>query len=200
MSDVISAHFRAVSVLWFQSCNLHCNILSHLFYSVVYNVCLYVNKNTDFSAHMCIGSNEAVLFFYLSKSSDVHVLADNCDLSCKSFFYSLLVIQCPCLCKESIDISCCSSKRLCGNVCNIALEFFILCYEVCLCINLNNYCALSILCNNSLAKTFCCYTACFFLSSCKSFFAKELYCFIHIAFCSCKSFLTVHHSGAGHFS
>ena len=47
------------------------------------------NKNTDLTAHMCVGSNETVLFCNLSKSSDVHVLADNCDLSCKSFFNSL---------------------------------------------------------------------------------------------------------------
>ena len=43
-------------------------------------------------------------------------------------------------------------------------------------------------------------TACFLLCCSKTFFAKEFYCFIHITFCSCKSFLTIHHSGAGHFS
>ena len=200
MLDILSAYFAVACVKRFQSCNLHCNVLSHLFDSVVYNVCLNVNKNADFSTHMCVGSNETVLLFHLSESTDVHVLADNCDLSCKSFFYSLSGIKCPCLCKESIDISCCSCQSLSCNICNILLEFLVLSNEVCLGVNLNNNCVFSIVSNKCLAKTLCCNTVCFLLSGSKTFLAKKLYCFIHIAFCSCKSFLTVHHTSAGHLS
>ena len=34
------------------------------------NICLNVNKNADLSTHMCVGSNETVVFFHLSESSD----------------------------------------------------------------------------------------------------------------------------------
>ena len=149
---------------------------------------------------MCIGSNKSVVFFNLSESSDVHVFTDNCNLSCKSIVYSLRCISCPWLCKESVDICCCSCKCLCCNFCNIVLEFFVFGNEVCFRVNFYNNCALAIFCNQSLAKTFCCNTACFLLSCSKTFFAQKFNCFVHIAFCSCKSFLTVHHSGTSHFS
>src|SRR5699024_768491 len=181
-------------------CYLHGNVLSHLFDLVVYNVCLNVNKNADFSAHMCVGSDKSVLFLHLSESSDVHVLADNSDLSCKCFFYALGGIQRPRLSQERVDISCCGCQRLCRNVSHIVLEFLILGNEVCLCVNFNNNRALSVVRNKSLAKTLGCNTAGFLLSCCQTFFTKELYCLVHIAFCGCKSFLAVHHSGAGHFS
>ena len=200
MLDIVSAYFLVACVLRFQSCDLHSYVLSHLFNSIVNNICLNVYKNADLSTHMSVGSDESVLFLNLSKSTDVHVLADYCDLSCKSLFYSLGCIKCPCLSKESIDISCCCVKCLCCNICNIALELLVLCNEVCLSINLNNDCFLSILCYQSFAKTLCCDTACFLLCCSKTLLTQELNCFIHITICRCKSFLTIHHSGAGHLS
>ena len=200
MLDVFSTYFAVACVLRFQSCNLHCYVSSHFFDCIVNNICLNVYKNADLSTHMCVRSNESVFFFHLSKSSDVHVLTDNCDLSCKSFVYSLGCVKCPWLCKESINICCGSCKCLCCNFCNIVLEFFVLSNEVCLRVNFYNNCVLFVISNESLAKTFCCNTACFLLSCSKTFFTQEFYCFVHIAFCSCKSFLTIHHSGTGHFS
>ena len=144
MLDVFCAYFAVACVLWFQSCNLHCYVLSHFFNSVINYVCFNIYKNTDLTAHMCVGSNETVLFCNLSKSSDVHVLADNCDLSCKSFFNSLSCVKCPCFCKKSIDICCCCVHSLSCYICNVVLEFFILSYEVCLSVNFYNNCFLSI--------------------------------------------------------
>ena len=80
MCDVISAYFVAVCVLRTKSCNLHCNVFSHLFEVIVYNICLNVNQNTDFTAHMSIRSNETVLLFYLLETTDVHVLTNDGDL------------------------------------------------------------------------------------------------------------------------
>ena len=68
MFDVISAYFVAACVLRTKSCNLHCNIFSHLFEVIVYNICLNVNQNTDFTTHMSIRSNETVLLFYLQQT------------------------------------------------------------------------------------------------------------------------------------
>ena len=81
---------------------------------------------------------------YLLKTADVHVLADNCDLSCKSFFNSLSCVKCPCFCKESVDICCCCVHSLSCNICYVVLEFLILSYEVCLSVNFYNNCFLSV--------------------------------------------------------
>ena len=200
MSFVLFINFAVVGVYRFHSGDLHSDVLSHLFDLIVYYIGLNVNENTDLSFCMDVRSYKSVLLLNLFETTNVHVLTDHCDLSCKSLFYSLGCIKCPCFSKESIDICCGSSKCLCCNICNIVLEFFVFSNEICLRVNFYNNCVLLIISNKSLAKTFCCNTACFFLSCSKTFFTQEFYCFVHIAFCSCKSFLTIHHSGTGHFS
>ena len=70
MCDVISAYFVAVCVLRTKSCNLHCNVFSHLFEVIVYNICLNINQNTDLSACMDVGSNKTIGLFYLLKTAD----------------------------------------------------------------------------------------------------------------------------------
>ena len=52
--------FLVACVLRFQSCDLHSFVLSHLFNSIVNNICLNVYKNADLSTHMCVGSDEYI--------------------------------------------------------------------------------------------------------------------------------------------
>ena len=196
MLNVFCAYFAIACVLWFQSCNLHCYVLSHFFNSVVNYVCFNVYKNTDLTAHMCVGSNETVLFCNLSKSSDVHVLADGSDLMSQLFANGLVGVEFPRLSQESFYICCSCIHSLLCNLCYIATEFLVLCNEVCLSVYFYSDSFLSILGYVQHNDTLSCDSASFFLSSSKSFFSQELHCFVHITFGSCKSFLAVHHSGA----
>ena len=200
MFDVISAYFVAACVLRTKSCNLHCNVFSHLFEVIVYNICLNVNQNTDFTAHMSIRSNETVLLFYLLETTDVHVLADGSDLMSQLFANGLVGIEFPRLCQESFYVCCSCIHSLLCNLCYIATEFLVLCNEVCLSVYFYSDSFLSILGYVQHNDTLSCDSASFFLSSSKSFFSQELHCFVHITFGSCKSFLAVHHTSTAYFS
>src|SRR5699024_2380627 len=164
------------------------------FYCIVYNVCLNVNQNTDLSAHMCIGSDETILFLYLLETTDVHVLTDGSDLMSQLFCNSLFGVQFPRLSQECFYICSGCIHSLISNLCNVCLEFLVLCNEVSLCVYLYGNCFLSILGYLNHNDTLGCNSSCFFLCSSQTFFSQELDCFVHVAVGSCKSFLTVHHT------
>ena len=200
MSDVLFAYFGSICIFRVQSCYLHSYVLSHLFDFIVYNVCYNVNQNTDFSTHMSIGSYETFCFFYFLETTNLHVLADYCNLSSQSFVYSFGCIKFPCLSQECIDICCLCFQSLLSNLCNVCLEFFVFSNEVSFSIYFYSDSFFGIFCNFQHYDTFCCDSACFFLCSCKTFFSQEFHSLVHITFGSCKSFLTVHHTSAADFS
>ena len=171
MLDEVCAYFITACVFRIKSCNLHADVLSHLFNSVVYNVCLNVKKNTDSSAGMDIGSNETVLLCNLFETTDAHVLADDGDLGGKSFLNSKALICCPLLIHECIHICCCCCKSLSCNLSNVCLELCILCNEVCLSINLNDNSFLLVCCHSCVNDTLSCDTSSLLLCACKSFFS-----------------------------
>ena len=200
MSNIFCTYFAVVCVQRFQSCNLHCYVFSHFFYCIVYNVCLNVNQNTDLTAHVCIRSYETVFFCNLCKTTDVHVLADGCDLMSQFFFYSSGLAECPLFFHKCIDICCfCVQSQFC-NLCNISLELFILCNKVCLSIYFYCNSFFTVFGNFQHYDTFCCNSSCFFLSGCQSFFSQELNSLVHITVCSSQGFFTVHHTCSGHLS
>ena len=200
MSDVFFAYFASVSELWLHSCYLHTQVSGHVFDLIIYNICYNVDQNSDLSASMCVRRYKSFRFSYFFKSSDVHVLADNSNLSCQCFLNSLSCVWQPFFSHECFHVCCVRSHSLSCNFANICLELLILGNEVCLCVNFYNNCSLVIIRYHNLADTFCCDSACFLLSSSQSFFSQELNCLVHIAFCSCKSLLTIHHTSAGHLS
>ena len=171
MLDVICAYFAAVCVLRVKSCNLHTNVLCHLFYSVVYNICLNVKKNTDSAACMNIGRNETVLLCNLFETTDAHVLTDDGDFRRKSFLNSKALICCPLLVHKCVHICRCCCKSLSCYLSNVCLELSVLSNEVCLSVNLNDNSFLLVCCHSCVNDTLSCDTSSFLLSACKSFFS-----------------------------
>ena len=197
---VLFRNFCVCYIVRLQSCDLHSHVLCHLFYSVIYHIGSYVYQNTDLAAHMSVRSNKTVFLGNLYKSSDVHVLADDCDLSRQSFLYGLGSIEFPRLCQESIDICCSSIHRLLCYLCYVILEFLVLCHEVCLRIYFYGYSFLVIIGYDQFYQTLCRNSASFLLSSSQSLFSQPFNGFFHITFGSGQGFLTVHHTGTGSFS
>src|SRR5699024_8311009 len=134
------------------------------------------------SAHMRVGSNEPVVLLYLNESSDVHIFADDSNLSRQSFLNGLGGVEFPRLSKKCLNICCLGLHSLLCHLRNIALEYLVLCNEVGLCIYFHCNSLLAILRYDYLCKTFCCNSACFLLSSSQTFLSQEFNCLVHISF------------------
>ena len=118
---------------------------------------------------MDVGYNNTVLLYNLFEAADVHVLTDDGDLGRQSLFYGQGLVCCPLLSHEGIHVCCGSGQSLCCNLCNVSLEFCILCNEVGLSVNLNNNCLLLVLGQSGCYDTLSCDTASLLLCAGKSF-------------------------------
>ena len=144
---------------------------------------------------MDIRSDESVLLLHLLEAADVHILADNCDLSGQSLLHSHGAVLLPGLSHKCINVSCAGIYCLCRNICNKRLELSVLSYEVCLRINLNDYGLLVII--YKLGCYLCCNTACLLLGACKSLLSQPVDGCFHISIRFGQGFFTVHNAGAG---
>ena len=169
MLDELCANLVTAGVFRIQSCDLHSDVLAHLFYSIVYNTGLNVNQNADSAACVDVGNNNTVLLYNLFETTDVHVLTNDGDLGRQSLFHGQSLVCCPLLFHECVHVCCGGSQSLCCNLCNVSLELSVLCNEVSLSINLNNNCLLLVLGHSGCYDTLSCDTACLLLCAGKSF-------------------------------
>ena len=134
----------------------------------------------------------------LDASADVHVFADLCDLSDEDFTDSAFFAVGHILDALCADLFC--IQRDVGQLFDEFDEFFVLCDEVGLGVDLDSCGCGAVCCERHSYEAFGSDTAGLLGCLRESVFSQIVDCLIDVAFGSNEGLLAVHHAGAGHFT
>ena len=187
--DILGRHSR----------DLHSDVGQSFLDSVVDNVCLRVDDDSDTALAVQIRDNAAILSDDLLEAADAQLLADDGDHVNERFFDALGCIFDPGLFHECIDACGSGLQCLISDLCDVIAELLVLSDKVCLGVDFDDCCYLVAFLGDE-ADTFCSDSAGFLLSFGLTLFAENLNSGIHIAVGLSEGLLAVHHARAGSFA